>query len=75
MLSSDEKDCLGPTAPFTASDSKVYRRICSICFLFREQLDMNSELQKENDQFVSLLLTYNYMTFNCNYFTVRLRTT
>ena len=36
---------------------------------------MTSELQKENDHFVSLLLHITYMTFNCNYFTVRLRTT
>ena len=41
--------------------------------MFREQLDVNSELQKENDQFVSLILTY--MNFNFNYFTIRLRTT
>ena len=46
-----------PYAPLTASDPKVYGRISLICFLFREQLDRNSELQKENEQFVSLLLT------------------
>ena len=27
--------------------------------MFREQLDVNSGIQKENEQFVSLLLTYN----------------
>ena len=34
---------------------------------------MNSGLQKENDQFVSILLTY--MKFHFNYCTIRLRTT
>ena len=41
--------------------------------MFREQLDVSSGLQKENDNFVSLLLTY--VKFNSNYCTIRLRTT
>ena len=68
MLSSDQTIAL-VLCSLTASDAKVYRRISLNCFLFREQLDVSSELQKENDQFVSLLSTY--MTFNRNYFTTR----
>ena len=43
------------TAPKTANNSKLYGEISLICFMFREQLDVNSELQKEKDQFVSVL--------------------
>ena len=63
----------GFTAPMTANNFKLYGQIILICFMFREQLDVNSELHKEKHQFVSLLLTY--INFNFNYFTMRLRTT
>ena len=33
--------------------------------MFRKQLNVNSELQKENDQFVSFLITNMNFNFSC----------